>query len=124
MYKLNLFPAALTEKQKEELFNKQSFDKLMKILNEEKKSEQVKSLEEVLEEKLNDVYVKSLMLNEKAEIYSLADKDETLKNMIDAIYQVEIQLDDSLESFTKVEDAISKAWERMRAQILENWHHL
>ncbi|MFP3357604.1 hypothetical protein R0K17_09530 [Planococcus sp. SIMBA_143] len=50
MYILNLFQPTLTDKQKEELFSKESFDEMMKKLNEKRAIEEMKDLDEVLAE--------------------------------------------------------------------------
>lgn len=124
MYMLNLLQPTLTDKQKEELFSKESFDEMMEKLNEKKEIEEMKNLEEVLADKLEVVYEKALKLNEKAEIYNLASKGETLENLIDGIENIEGQLDDSLGSFSRIEDSISKAWERMKPEAMKAWESI
>lgn len=103
--------------------------KLSKNLNEKKENADMRNemdlLVDSLIQKQASIFNKIQLVDEKAAVYKITEQGEVIQNLIEAFDEVENQIDDSLESFDRVEDSVVQAWEqawdRIKEQALEAW---
>ncbi|MCH4825763.1 hypothetical protein [Planococcus halocryophilus] len=79
---------------------------------------------DTLIQKQNSILNKAQIVDKKAEIYKLSEKGDVIEQLITAYIVMEEELDSSIESFEKTEEAVKNAWTKIKNQTLEAWESI